>query len=137
MKFHHVLENALSSTHLKRVRMKTDPRDGRNPGNALPYEGFIIEENEGMVRVMVLSPDHEQDTIEMSPDQLEPHGGTFETFKQFVMDYLQSKQKGDCDEATHYNIINAGDIQHLESFLKEQGVERDEFEKISRLFLMS
>ena len=137
MKFHHVLENALNGTHLKRVRMKTDPRDGRNPGSSLPYEGYIIEENEGMLRVMVLSPDHEQGTIEISPDQLEPHGGTFDTFKQFVMSYLQNKHKGECDEATHYNILNAGDIQHLESFLKEQGIERDEFEQISKLFLMS
>jgi len=137
MKFHHVVENALNNTQLKRVRMKTDPRDHQSPSDSLPYEGYIIEENEGMLRVMVMAPDMDQNTIELSPDQVEPHGGTFEMFKQFVMNYLSDVKRDDCDEASHYNIINAGDIQHLEAFLKERGVEREEFEKISKLFLMS
>lgn len=139
MKFLSILEQALEKTSLKRVRMKTDPRDRANPFSSAPYEGYIIEENEGVLKIMMISPDMEQDMIEAEPCDVEPvsTSQTFEDFKNFVLNYLQSSGKFDHAEATHHKILHAGDIQHLEAFMKEQGVERDEFEKISKLFLMS
>lgn len=137
MKFNNILEQALNNTTLKRVRLKTDPQDSRNPVNSLPYEGYIIEENEGVLRIMVVGPEHEQDTVDMDPCDVEPAAGkTFEQFKKFVMKYI-TDQNINYSEADHYNIVRAGDIQHLESFVKERGIEREEFEQISRLFLMS
>jgi len=92
-----------------------------------------------MLRIMVMDPDYQDDgVVDMSPCDVEPASGqTFEQFKQFALNYVMNKNKGDCSEASVDNIIHAGDIQHLEAFLKEQGVERTEFEQISRLFLMS
>lgn len=139
MKFLGILEQALEKTALKRVRIKTDPRDRNNPFNSTPYEGYIIEENEGVLKIMMIAPELEQDTIEVNPCDVEPvpTSQTFEDFKQFVLKYLQSTGKYDHAESTHHKILHAGDIQHLEAFMKEQGVECDEFEKISKLFLMS
>ena len=139
MKFNNILEQALNNTTLKRVRLKTDPQDRSNPINSFPYEGYIIEENEGILRIMVMDPDYQDDgVVDMSPCDVEPAGGqTFEQFKQFALKYVMNKNKGDCSEASIDNILHAGDIQHLESFLKEQGVERTEFEQMSKLFLMS
>ena len=137
MKFYHVLESALSNTQLKRVRMKTDPRDRTNPGISSAYEGYIIEEEEGIVRIMVMNPDPSQGVMELPLDQLEPSGNTFSMFKQFIIKYILDHKGIECDGATHYNIANASDIQHLEAFLKELGIEREEFEKMSRLYLMS
>lgn len=137
MKFSNIIEQALDNTSLKRVRMKTDPRDSKNPGFSTPYEGYIIEEDEGMIKVLMISPEQEQ-PMEMSPCDVEPASGqTFEDFKQFVLDYMHSSGKHDHQEATHHKILHAGDIQHLESFMKEQGIESTEFEKICKLFLMS
>jgi len=139
VKFNNILEQALNNTALKRVRMKTDPLDRSNPVESYPYEGYIIEENEGMLRIMLMAPDMQDDgVVDMEPDEVEPAAGrTFEMFKQFALDYIMGKNKGDCDESSMYNIINSSDIQHLESFMKEQGVERDEFAKMCKLFLMS
>lgn len=139
MKFHNVVEQALDRTSLKRVRMKTDPANRVNPQHSDPYEGYIIEENEGMLKIMVIRPDVETaDTQHASPCELEPSGEkTFDLFKQFMMKYLYNSKKCDHSEATHRNILHAGDIQHLEAFMKEQGIEREEFEKLTKLFLMS
>lgn len=139
VKFNNILEQALENTTLKRVRLKTDPLDRNNPINSFPYEGYIIEENEGMLRIMVLGPGHQEDgVVDMQPCDVEPAGSqTFEQFKQFVLNYVMNKNKGDCSEASVDNITSASDIQHLEAFLREQGVERAEFEQISKLFLMS
>lgn len=138
MKFNNIMEQALNNTTLKRVRFKTDPQDSRNPRNSSPYEGYIIEENEGMLRIMVVGPEHEQDTVDMDPCDVEPASGkTFDQFKKFVMKYITDRKKQNHSEADHYNIIRAGDVQHLEAFMKEHGIEREEFEQISRLFLMS
>jgi hypothetical protein len=138
MKFNKIFEHALDNTSLKRVRMKTDPKDSRSPGLSSPYEGYIIEEHEDMIRVLMMTPEPEQ-AMDVSPCDVEPSstGQTFEDFKQFVLKYIHDMKRCDYAEATHHKILHAADIQHLESFLKEQGVERSEFEKLCRLFLMS
>ena len=119
--------------------MKTDPVDRSNPQLSSPYERYIIEENEGVMKIMLVAPDIDQQSVmDVSPCDIEPASGkTFDDFKQFVMKYLYDNNKCDHAEATKHNIINAGDIQHLEAFMKEQGVERNEFEQITKLFLMS
>lgn len=139
MKFSNIIEQALNNTSLKRVRMKTDPIDRTNPQSSSPYEGYIIEENEGVMKIMVIAPDIDQQTVMDVPScDLEPASGkTFDDFKQFVMSYIFNKKSCDHAESTKSNILNASDIQHLEAFMKEQGIERSEFEQITKLFLMS
>lgn len=138
MKFDRLIEHALETTNLKKIRMRTDPVDRNNPESSDAYEGYIIEEQDGMVRVMMISPEVRLNNNKLSVSDLEPaNGRTFDEFKSFVLNYIHKSGKCDCQEATHDNLANAGDIQHLEMFLKEQGVEQDEFNKIIKLFLMS
>jgi len=138
MRFNTIIENALGRTTLKRVRLKTDPKMKNDLGNADAYEGYVIEEQEGMLRIMVVSPRTNDSVIDADPESLEPTGErTLEHFKKFTLDYLHAKKKCDCTDSTHSHILGAQDIQHVEAFLKERGVEHDEFVKITKLFLMS
>jgi hypothetical protein len=138
MRFNTIVEHALERTTLKRVRLKTDPNMKDDLHNADAYEGYVIEEQEGMLRIMVVAPKNKNSTIDARPEDVEPTGErTLEQFKQFTLDYLHAKKKCDCTDSTHTNILGAQDIQHVEAFLRERGVEHDEFIKIIKLFLMT
>jgi|TARA_B110000495_G_scaffold123403_1_gene107309 hypothetical protein len=138
VKFNKIINSALDSTSLKKVRFRTDPKNKDNLSITGEYEGYVIEEMSGVLRIMMTSPDAKDDIMDISPEEVEPaEGRTLEDFKRFALEYLHSKNKCDCAEATHDNIISAGDIQHLEAFLKEQGVENNEFIQLIKLFLMS
>ena len=138
MKFKDMVKLTANEQSLKRVRLRTDPKQKHSLQNATAYEGYVIEEDEGMIRVMMIAPDEANNIQQFDPEQLEPCGQrTLDDFKNFALNYIM--QIGKCDETdvTHHNILNASDIQHLESFLKEQGVEHDEFVKILKLYIMS
>jgi hypothetical protein len=138
VKFLKRIYQALEQTSLKKVRLRTDPLDKHDLATTDTYEGYVIEESEGMLRVMVVAPDNQPDMLELSPDDLEPASGkTFDEFKEFSLKYLHDRSRCDHAETTTQNILRAGDIQHLEAFLKEQGVEHDEFVKMIKLFLMT
>lgn len=138
MRFNTIVENALEHTTLKRVRLKTDPRMKDDLHNAAAYEGYVIEEQEGIMKIMVVAPKSREGIVDADPCSLEPTGErTLEQFKHFAMKYLHDVKRWDGTDSSHYNITNAGDIQHVEAFLKECGVEHDEFIKIIKLFLMS
>ena len=139
MKFDFVIEEALKKTELKKVRFVTDPRDRHTPTLSTPYEGYVIEENEGMLKVLMVKPENPlQSIVDIAMDQVEPaDGNSFEQFKRYVLDYLHAKNKCDYSEATIHNIAHAGDMQHLETFVKEQGVDNDEFIKIIKNYVTS
>lgn len=138
MRFSNIVEHAMKETALKRIRMKTDPRDSANPSDSKAYEGYIIEEQDGMLKIMLVSPDAPLPRMSVQPDDVEMTGDrTFQQFKSFTINYIHKIGKCDCNAATHDNLANAGDIQHLEMFLKELGIESDEFQKIIKMFLMS
>lgn len=138
MKFKDVMNIEHDEKSLKRVRLRTDPKQKHSLHNATAYEGYVIEENEGMVRVMMIAPDEQSSILDFPPEQLEPCGQrTLDDFKNFVLNYIHGIGKCDDTDVTHHNILNASDVQHLEAFLKEQGVEQDEFIKILKLYIMS
>ena len=137
MKFTNIIENALDSTNLKRVKFKTDPKFSKTPEVADAYEGYVLEEQDGMLRIVMVSPD-ESDPCSAGIEDVEPAPGqTFEMFKQYVLKHLHDTSKCDHSEATHYNILQAGDLQTLEAYAKEQGLSNDEFINLTKRFLLN
>lgn len=139
MRFNTIIEHALSTTSLKKIRMKINPKEEITPNMSQPYEGYIIEESEGMVKVMMLAPGLEHEVTSINNVEPAP-GNTFEKFKSFIVNYISSKNHDDCDqcEQCSYESVNlATDIQQLEMIVKEHNIESPEFQQIIKLFIMS
>jgi len=136
MRFDNIIEHALNNTSLKKVRMKMNPSENISANSTQPYEGYIIEENDGMLKIMMLAPEpgHEITSI----DNVEPSSGdTLEQFKDFIQSYISSKNRCEYDQSLHDSISRVDDIQQLEMIMKEHGIESSEFQHIIKLYIMS
>ena len=91
MQYSKVIEEGLKNTSLKRIRVKIDPAVVSKEcdfSKCNGYEGYILEENAGSLKVLVLTPDM---TIEDIPEEFleylasEDEVDTFEEFKKFII----------------------------------------------------
>jgi len=141
MSFHKLINESLKNTNLKRIRIKTDPSKVKNNEdfkNIEGYEGYILGENLGKLKILVLS--HEMPTLEIPEDMLqhmydENKIDVFKEFKECCKKFLiknKNKKEGD---PIFVQIDNTNNYSDLESFLKQSSITEPEITNIYREFI--
>lgn len=128
MRFNQVFLEHVHKT-LKRVRIKVDPRHAsfENYKHIDSYEGYILEENDHMVKIMVLKTG--TPVLEIPADVL-AKPGLLDHFKYFI---YKQKQILDSDPL-FCNIKNATSFEDLEAVLKQHNTTDAELVSLYRGF---
>ena len=132
MGFHKLLSESLRVTNLKRIRIKTDPSCVANTEdftNVEGYEGYILRECMGKLRVLVLAPD--MPIMDIPPEMLEHINDESSTdmlveFKEFAKKYMTAIKKKQLDDPVYANIDNSHEYKDVEAFLKQNGLTEQE-----------
>ena len=141
MQYGKVIEEGLRNTSLKRIRVKIDPAIVSKECDFTKcdgYEGYILEENAGSLKVLVLTPDM---TIEDIPAEFleylasEDEADTFEEFKKFIIQRLVKDGKAENDPLLQ-NICNSDCINDIEQYVKQCGYTGDNLSELYKDFIL-
>lgn len=139
MRYNTIIENHLQNlTSLQRIRVKTDPKyltkEG-TPENCPSYEGYILEEGAGRLKVLILPPDLcieeiPLDLIEYIAD--EDHLQTFEELKEYILQQLSLEEGNPLTS----QILNSTCIKDLDQFIKQSGISGDQLADLYSGFIL-
>ena len=146
MRFDLLLESALNSTNLIRVRLKMDPKIPEHAefAHMHGYEGYILEEIDGRVKVMVVNRDITplqsmlQSLINVPSDMASPceqDNSQLSKLKRFISSNIQHKLNDQNIFAVTQQLDNASDTQQLEMILQEIGLTQKDIEKLYKTYL--
>jgi len=141
MGFHKLLNESLRITNLKRIRIKTDPSCVANTEDFTDvkgYEGYILRECMGKLRVLVLAPD--MPIMDIPPEMLEHinderGADMLVEFKEYAKKYMTAVKKKQLDDPVYANIDNSSEYRDVEVFLKQNGLTEQELNDLYRGFI--
>jgi len=141
MGFHWLVKESLDSTSLKRIRVKTDPSQTagiEDFKHIQGYEGFILRECQGKLRVLILAPD--MPIVDIPPEMLEhmydeQQNDVFTGFKDYCKEYLIKEKNKKNNDPAFTNIDNSKDYGEVELFLKQNGVQEEDLNNLYRKFI--
>jgi hypothetical protein len=146
VKFLNLLEKAINSTKLQRVRIKVDPLWSEKLGiiNSPYYEGYILQEcggsptefkvfiintPSGINPIQNVSKDHLELVDDEAPQENNKtnkiNGSRLSTFKKHLVTKLQELGK-DLEAADVQQIISSNDISFIETYLKQMGLNDED-----------
>ena len=152
MKFLSLLEQAVKSVNLQRVRIKVDPMWSEKLGimNSPYYEGYILQECPGSkmdFKVFIVNTPSGIDPIQtVSKAHIEPmdievpqetektskfNGSRLSTFKKHLVEKLKELGK-DLDSADVQQAISSNDIAFIETYLKQMGLNDEDILNLYR-----
>ena len=146
MRFNLLIENALKKTDLIRVRLKMDPRIKEHSKftHVHGYEGYILEELDGHVKMFVVNRDMGDDPIDLinslinvpkdmaTPCDCQKEDNTpLSKLKKFILNNIEDELT---DTETE-QINNTTDIQQLEMLLKQANVDDAALETMYKTYL--
>ena len=152
MKFLSLLEQAVKSVNLQRVRIKVDPMWSEKLGimNSPYYEGYILQECPGSkmdFKVFIINTPSGIDPIQtVSKVNIEPmdievpqetektakfNGSRLSTFKKHLVEKLKELGK-DLDSADVQQAISSNDIAFIETYLKQMGLNDEDILNLYR-----
>lgn len=141
MGFHKALRESLRTTNLKRIRIKTDPSKVANNEdfkNVEGYEGFILGESMGKLKILILAPD--MPIMDIPPEMLEhmhqEHDvDVLTSLKEHCKEFLIKSKNKKQDDPVFANIDNSNCLSDVEVFLKQNGVTAEELNTLYRGFI--
>ena len=152
MKFISLLEKAVQSTKLQKVRIKVDPVWSEKLGimNSPHYEGYILQEcpgskmefkvfivntPSGINPVQTVSKAHLEPLDVETPQETEKttkfNGSRLSTFKKHLVAKLQELGK-DIESADVQQVISSNDISFIETYLKQMGLNDEDILNLYR-----
>ena len=150
MNFLNLLEKAVQSTKLQRVRIKVDPVWSEKLGiiNSPYYEGYILQECGGTeFKVFIINTPSGINPVQtVSKSNLEPindeapqetekttkfNGSRLSTFKKHLVAKLQEMNK-DMESADVNQVISSNDISFIETYLKQMGLNDEDILNLYR-----
>lgn len=152
MKFISLLEKAVQSTKLQKVRIKVDPVWSEKLGimNSPHYEGYILQEcpgskmefkvfivntPSGINPVQTVSKAHLEPLDVEAPQESEKttkfNGSRLSTFKKHLVAKLQELGK-DLESADVQQVISSNDISFIETYLKQMGLNDEDILNLYR-----
>ena len=152
MKFISLLEKAVQSTKLQKVRIKVDPVWSEKLGimNSPHYEGYILQECPGSkmdFKVFIINTPSGIDPIQtVSKAHIEPmdvetpqeaekttkfNGSRLSTFKKHLVAKLQESGK-DIESADVQQVISSNEISFIETYLKQMGLNDEDILNLYR-----
>lgn len=139
MRYNTIIENYLQNlTSLQRIRVKTDPKyltkEG-SPEECPSYEGYILEEGVGKLKILILPPDLSieeipLDLIEYIAD--EDHLQTFKELKEYIVQQLKPKEGNPLTS----QIMNSTSIEELDQYIKQSGISSDQLADLYSGFIL-
>lgn len=141
MKFSQIIKESLEKTALRKVRIKVDPAMvsvTQDFANVDGYEGYILAEGVGKLKILVLSPDMPIEDIPVEfieaiaeEDKLE----TFEELKSFILSEMIKcgTQEGD---PILCNVASSNNLCDIETFLKQEGYTDEKLSELYKSFIM-
>jgi len=141
MGFHKLLSESLRTTNLRRIRIKTDPSKVTNTEDFRDiegYEGFILSECMGKLRVLVLAPD--MPIMDIPPEMLEhiydeQSVDVFSEFKQYAKSCLRDRKNTKENDPVFVNIDNSQNYSEVETFLRQGGLTEQDLNSLYREFI--
>lgn len=140
MQYVKIIEESLKNTSLKRIRIKVDPAlvtAGTKLKGLDGYEGYVLEECMGKLKILLLSPDmgvHEvpEEFIEVLAAQNDLD--VFEDFKAYA---IKNLIKGGTPEnsPTLEQIKNCNCLNDIEQFLRQGGFTGERLAELYRSFI--
>lgn len=152
MKFISLLEKAVQSTKLQRVRIKVDPVWSEKLGimNSPHYEGYILQECPGSkmeFKVFIVNTPSGIDPVQtVSKAHIEPmdvensqetekvskfNGSRLSVFKKHLVEKLKELGK-DLESADVQQTISSNDISFIETYLKQMGLNDEDILNLYR-----
>jgi hypothetical protein len=152
VKFIGLLEKAVQSTKLQKVRIKVDPVWSEKLGimNSPHYEGYILQECPGSkmdFKVFIINTPSGIDPIQtVSKAHIEPmdvetpqeaekttkfNGSRLSTFKKHLVAKLQELGK-DIESADVQQVISSNEISFIETYLKQMGLNDEDILNLYR-----
>lgn len=146
MRFDLLMESALEGINLTRVRLRMDPKipEHNDFTHMHGYEGYILEELDGHVKVFVVNRDMDpmqsmlQSLINVPSDMAAPcdqDNSQLGKLKQFIVNNIQDK----LDDQNRYALVqqldNTTDTQQLEMLLGQIGLDKEEIETLYKTYL--
>ena len=133
--FNRKILESYNGKNLRRVRIKVDPAaNTEDYGNTLPYEGYILEEdNMGNAIVFVTNGDEETGSLMRVPyDEYEEDfmvdddDHIFSRFKKYTIMYLLNNGYTDVCDGDIQKVNMTSDIFQLKIFLSQIGLDDKE-----------
>ncbi len=150
MKFLNLLEKAIGTTKLQKVRIKVDPMWSEKLGiiNSPYYEGYILQECGGTeFKVFIINTPSGINPIQtVSKSNLEPmdvetpqevekvskfNSSRLSTFKKHLVEKLKELGK-DLESADVQQAITSNDISFIETYLKQMGLNDEDILNLYR-----
>lgn len=140
MHYDKIIEESLNKTALKRIRIKVDPAlvtAGTELKGLDGYEGYVLEECMGKIRVLVLTPDmsvHDIPEEFIETFAAKHDHDVFEEFKAFA---IQNLIKGGLPENSPSleQIRNSTCLNDIELYLKQSGFTGERLADFYRDFI--
>jgi len=142
MHYDRIIEESLKKTALKRIRIKVDPALVNASAECdfskvEGYEGYVLEECMGRLKILVLSPDMPicdlpKEVIEAIADKQDTD--VFEEYKAFVISKLIKDGKTINDPLLE-QIKGSGDINSIEQLISQSGYTGDKLACLYKDFI--
>ena len=153
MKYTNVILESLKKTGLKRIRIKVDPlfADKLDFKNAASYEGYVLNECESKLKILVVPDgvtldDIPEDMIEYiaqdgdgcgcsDSESMDVDEDQFNNLKQFIIQTI-APVKGS-DSPVCQQIINCTNLNDVETMLQQAGFDQEDMNIIYKSFIFS
>lgn len=140
MQYDKIIEESLKRTALKRIRIKVDPAlvtAGTELKGLDGYEGYVLEECMGKIKVLVLTPemsvhDIPEECIEMFAMQHDMD--VFDEFKAFAIKNLIKSGLPE-NSPTFEQIRNCTCLNDVDQYLKQSGFTGERLADLYRDFI--
>jgi hypothetical protein len=140
MHYDRIIQESLKKTALKRIRIKVDPALVNASADLTGldgYEGYVLEECMGKMKVLVLTPDmpiHDipEEYIQMLSTQHD--ADVFEEFKAFAIKNLIQDGMPE-NSPTLQQVRNSSCLNDIEQYLKQSGFTGERLSDMYRDFI--
>jgi hypothetical protein len=138
VRFDLLLETCFNKlTTLQRVRVKVDPSaipHADDLSECPSYEGYVLEENDGIVKVLMIQPTVGVETmpatsVELADDDC--NSNILDELKQFILQHL-NLQEGD---PLFDQIQNCSSLDEVEIFLQQSGLCKGDIVELYKEFI--
>lgn len=152
MKFLNLLEKAIRTTKLQKVRIKVDPLWSEKLGimNSPYYEGYILQECAGSTTefkvfiintpsgvnpIQTVSKSHMEPIEDENPQEVQKtskfNGSRLSVFKKHLVEKLKEIGK-DLESADVQQVISSNDIGFIETYLKQMNLNDEDILNLYR-----
>lgn len=140
VKYNDVIAESLKKTALKRIRIKVDPAQVSAEADFTKvdgYEGYVLEEGKGHLKILVLSPEMSIESIPVEFIEAiaaEADYDSFCCFKEYLVKHLL-KEGRVMNDPIIAQINNTNSLCDVETIIRQCGYTGDKLADLYRGFL--